>query len=777
MSDDMVNDSTVNDNMVSGGAVTSGMVMVQWADLTGGGFRRHEVGPPAPREFWAAAEQLLQADLSQPPEGIRSTVGHPVWTLRRVAVRGRWTWCFVVQGRRGPFGVAGSCRFAFAPEDMPAFDAWHAGRAVAAAPEDTATGDATDDATTADTVAAGDDGELLAAVLGGIVTGRQAVPVEAPPGAAADLIPRVLGVLPEAVARDWSWSTCALKRPDARRVVSGRWPDEFRRSDPGRASMIDQLFRHGTVPADEVKRRLGSEEAAAGFEWLVDFAIRGTRPPAELLTGDDLVVLVTELGQDRRPPEVGQVGVRLRTARGRASLRGHAGLVRAWAHQQPYEACRELPSVDDDRLRPELLRGLVDAQGDTAENLLGLPDPPADLAALYGPKELRTVLARWAAPGGVLAALDARAAARGWFLRLGLRPHTDPHLFQPRPAFAADTINRDRAATADALREVELAANPLTFLEQVVPGLNPLPPRAAGALLRCAMPDVARPSGEDVRALRGLAHDLTAAVLAAGGSDTWIDELLAYVGHEPRHPWEARTVMYGAMTALLERHTGEPRPELLARCRGLSPGHDAPQLLREVLELARRRADQPRGEQPRVDQSRAGQSRPGAVYRSRAQRLHQLVHQVFPPRVRGFTAVAAVSALVGAAATGAFTLPRRPGPAPAAVALPSIATAAASGQPDPLQLDLGGRAARGDQVYADLQTFQRLYRPPAGAVPAAVLLIADENDRPGSGPTRANNLHDALRRGPFEGVPVEVVERPSPGPGTLRAIVYFNRPS
>jgi hypothetical protein len=35
--------------------MTTGMIMVQWADLTGRGFSPHEVGPTAPREYWAAA--------------------------------------------------------------------------------------------------------------------------------------------------------------------------------------------------------------------------------------------------------------------------------------------------------------------------------------------------------------------------------------------------------------------------------------------------------------------------------------------------------------------------------------------------------------------------------------------------------------------------------------------------------------------------------------------------------------------------------------------------
>src|SRR6188508_2307425 len=103
---------------MSDSIVHGSMVMVQWADLTGGGFSRHETGPAVPREYWSTAERLLQGDLSQPPERIRATTGHPVWTLRLVPVGGQPVWCFVVQGRRGAYGIAGSCRFAFAPPGM-----------------------------------------------------------------------------------------------------------------------------------------------------------------------------------------------------------------------------------------------------------------------------------------------------------------------------------------------------------------------------------------------------------------------------------------------------------------------------------------------------------------------------------------------------------------------------------------------------------------------------------------------------------------------------------
>jgi hypothetical protein len=363
----------------------------------------------------------------------------------------------------------------------------------------------------------------------------------------------------------------------------------------------------------------------------------------------------------------------------------------------------------------------------------------------------------------VLADLDERAAARDWFFQLGFTVASDPLLFQPRPHFVADTVNRQGGLTEDAFREIRTAPSPLIFLEQAVAEVKPLPPRQAGALLLCAVPDVARLPDGDGRALRGLAYQLTAAGLPSGGR--WVDDFLGYVRQKQRHAWEARTVMYGAMTALLERRPGEPGPELARLCLEIGADGRAPALVAEALELARRRAEVAAAQPPPR----------GSVYPSRAA-LAQRFHRAFPPRVRGYVAVGIMSAVIGAAVTGAFTIPGRPSSAVAGPG-PSIAPAAAQ-TVDPLPMDLGGFAGRGDQARIDLRNFLGFYqKAPAGSTPAAVLLIADGgDDRSGLGVARANALHDALRTGPFTEVPVEVVDKPARGPGTLRAIVFFNRP-
>src|SRR5882672_8541431 len=105
------------------------MIALGYADQ-GSGFAREQPETAENRDFWRAVDVMLYDDVRQPPEDVRSTVGHPVWGLRMVEVgKARLRhWCFTVQGRDGSFGLAGTCRFAFFPESVRPGEVWAAGR-------------------------------------------------------------------------------------------------------------------------------------------------------------------------------------------------------------------------------------------------------------------------------------------------------------------------------------------------------------------------------------------------------------------------------------------------------------------------------------------------------------------------------------------------------------------------------------------------------------------------------------------------------------------------
>jgi hypothetical protein len=445
--------------------MTTGLTVVQWADLTGRGFSPHDIGPGAPREYWDAAERLLQADLSQPPEGIRSTAGQPIWTLRRVDVRGRRLWCFVVQGRRGPFGVAGTCRFAFAAETVSALDAWTAGAALAAADQQLA--------------APGQDGAWfrreVPRLLGGILTRQAAIPVAGDPARTATIIPAVLRVLPERESRGWSWSTCMLQLPDSPelRVVSGAWPEDFRREEPHRADSIAQWFHRGPVREEEIGARLGDDAVRRGFEVLGHYAATGQRPGPDLLREDrTLDEMLTELGSAGHVPGWREVPTLLATPDGRRSAADRHRLVRQWAAREPAEAVGRLRDEPTGPLAEALLAGLVEAQRDTSDNVLNLPTagPPGPttwhrklaallLSAYPQPQQLRAVTADWIRPGGVLGNEQDLLAARAWLRSLGLTPKRDRAYFPPDPDTTIGELNQHHRSTEAALDEVELSSD------------------------------------------------------------------------------------------------------------------------------------------------------------------------------------------------------------------------------------------------------------------------------------------------------------------------------
>ncbi|MEU7908940.1 hypothetical protein [Actinoplanes sp. NPDC049118] len=669
--------------------MTTGMIMVQWADLTGRGFSPHEVGPAAPREYWAAAERLLQADLSQPPEGIRSTVGHPIWTLRRVQVQGRWLWCFVVQGRRGPFGVAGTCRFAFATEDMSALQAWTAGGEIAAGdqglppvPHD-----------------AGWFEHTVMQVLGGIVVRQGAVPVSGGPAEAAALIPAALKVLPERQSRAWSWSTCMLQRPDSPdlRVVSGAWPDEFRRSEPNRAESIDHWFRRGPVTEEEIKARLARDDVRRGFEYLVHYASTGKRPEPELLRGEySLDEMLIELGHANHVPDWPDVPSMLETPGGvRRLSANHRPLVQQWAEHEPAAAIGRLRADFTAPLAEDVLMGAVRAQNETPENLLGLPTAEAPeltdwhdhLAALlqscYRQRAaLREHTRHWITPGAVLGNDRDLAAARDWLLKLGLTPQDDPEHFPPSQDIVIGELNHHHDYTEVADGEMALARRPLALLDSLVTELQPLPADAVATLLwMSAARYPGRPPDSEARLLQPLAATLTRSGLRGKADEGWVDDLLRTIQEEPsaRRSTRLKRIMWGALEALLELDPHAPRHRpLTERCLGI--GYDnAPHHIAAALRLAKSRLAAAAEQQRRLrlpDGEEAGRThttRPG--WRRWYDRcVHEQIltwRQVF--LVGAGLAVAALAASAAVIAVRVEPAPPPPRKQPQAAAAPATA--------------------------------------------------------------------------------------------------------
>ncbi|MFI1993651.1 hypothetical protein [Actinoplanes sp. NPDC020271] len=463
------------------------LIRVEWADVSGTGFSpQHRDGEEIPPEYWAAAEALLHDDLSQPPEGLRRTGEHPVWTLRRVVVGNARTWCFVVQGRRGPFGVAGACRFGFAPPGMDAYESWKCGVEQVAEPaappaEEPPTG-------------------ILNVVLGGVLLGQRIIPIGRPPADAAWVIRRALSIVPEAEARRWSWSTCLLQPPGAGspRVVAGRWPADFHEWEPDLGRAVRQTFAGGAVTGRQVAEYLADPAAEKSFEQLVDRAAQG-RPHPGRRRGDLSLLELVRQGTGSAPPVRQEEALdMLDTRHGREELaRNHRDKVRRIGRDQPAQARRILLTI---RIEPvlehELLAGLIQAQDRTEENPLGLPtgrDPgEADwlrrLAELfrqaYRPEERAGHALRWWQTRRPWKTPMDLVAARDWLLAAGLLVPDAPELFPIRTQVIVGELRRHHRVTAAAREELLHVRRPAELMRVIMEEVPPLPVETSEDLIR-----------------------------------------------------------------------------------------------------------------------------------------------------------------------------------------------------------------------------------------------------------------------------------------------------
>lgn len=562
------------------------LVVVRWADLQGTGFSRQDPRS-APQAFWAAGERLLRTDLSQPPEAVRTTLPHPVWTLRHLEVDGRGHWCFAVQGRRGPFGVAGGCRFGFVPDDVLPAQAWELGRAQVAEQEP-------DPAAPAP--------ELVEGVLAGICLGRPRLPVGHDPAAAAAVIAAVLRVVPGPVARRWSWSTCLLFRPEPadRWVVAGLWPPEFERWDPVLAARTAQLFRTPAPTPAELLQEPDGEQLVRHLPGLVRYARAGIELDPELShTAGDMREVLDHVARHELPLTVHDLPAALSWPNGPRKLHADLAVLRDWVDADWPAARAALATQHDQVIVAALFDALLDLQFATAENVLGLPTPaePADpawaarLAELIRDVYPQTrdrahLIERYAAPGGPLEDVDDLRALHEWLrddLALPLRSHG--RLYPARPGAVVALINAERALTRAAEGELRRCPDRLQVVLEGAAHLAALSPDNAADLVDALAP---RKNGQG-EARRDQVARLTTALVAAAGAEEdgaaagWLADLLLHLTHLNRDDL-LRPAMYGGLAALRAQGltTLLEHPALLGVTREIQCGTDAPA---EIMEM------------------------------------------------------------------------------------------------------------------------------------------------------------------------------------------------
>lgn len=458
-----------------------GMVVVQWTDADGLGFSRKGPGG-TPAEYWTAAEALLNTDLAQPPGPILDTGGHPVWTLRHVPVGRRSAWCFVVQGRRGDakLGVAGTCRFAFALDDLDAADAWQRGIQA------TGVGQAEP------RVSAQEIADRTRDVLYELTENRERIPVGLEPAGTAAVIACVLAAMPESEARARSWSTCTLLLPPGRTrqpAVSGSWPEQFRVWAPRLAATVAASFGPPVTVG---------EYTDEDFETFADQAGRGLIDPGMRHGSLDLRELIALVRHAPKPVTVDDVPGMLLAPKGAEELSArHPHLLDRWVRDRPGEAAGLLYQVTHPEAAGALFSAACQAQRGTAENLIGLPTAaqpwpqpwhPALVELLKehpGPDGLENTVMELTAE--VWADPEDAAAGRELLRALGLDERGHPYLYRALPDRIVADLDRYGTVTETIREEFAVHQEPLLLLAGLCPRLaGRIPPRTLVDLLKLA---------------------------------------------------------------------------------------------------------------------------------------------------------------------------------------------------------------------------------------------------------------------------------------------------
>lgn len=510
-----------------------------------------------------AARLLLQTTVGQP--GVR-TGTHPVRGLLHLPDHGLW--CYVVQGRGGLFGSAGTCQFVFADAA-----AWHPGDLWLWCAARCGTGLFRPDGPGTDLLAGGDR-RVAAEVLRGIADGVARIGLGADPRAAEQTLGGLLPALPGDVVARYAWTTCLLAKPAsaAQPVVGGGWPADLRAADRGAAAAIDSWLGDrrplpGGVPLMMQGRRQRAVDVLAE---LVSVGAVRLRVPDGVT---DLSGLLDTVAAERLPLDDDQIGGLLDSATALDRLETATDRVSGWAARHPQDARRHVAlGTGSVTVRSALLDGLWTAALDGRDEL-HLP-PAAEPERGWHERLAQAILDRRADPAAVAADLaelrhagialtsdDDLTQARRWLLSLGLSDDVDPDLFPDtldavRHRFAATGRlgPDDRAALLDRARRDPVRAV-LTF----APHAGSHGPEAAAELYR-VLDAAERPDG---------AAALTAALLASPPGASEFIGLLDAVPDE-----HARRAV--ARQGLRLVSDGSPLPDdVLRRCAEVVAGDPA----------------------------------------------------------------------------------------------------------------------------------------------------------------------------------------------------------
>jgi hypothetical protein len=571
------------------------LIVVQYADMEGKGFNRFipANSPPVDREFVAAAEALLDGEVSQPRDEFMTTLPHPVWSLRSTKINPRRRyWCFAVQGRGGrAFGAAGTCRFMFAPLDVHPFDVWRAGMQRALSTDHP------------DGLAATDPDwvrQHLLDVLGALSAEQRHVRLPGTPTEAAALIGAVLNVLPRYPVAARVWATCLLQRPESPEVAAAALPDELRVTVPKLAEQLDQLLVQPPAP-EQLGQRLGKESRESALMWLVSQASAGRRDDfIEQSRAGTMTELLDEIWRQYGLPNWPDVPALLETPAGKTKLAALPQLVGVWAGHEPVGALRQLRVESEPWIRREILNVVVPIQLNSRENLLGLPTaqlPVTDahrrvggLLVEYEPDEARRAeLIRKFQHLGMLAGTADLLAARDWLERdVRLVPAKAPDLFPARRNVVEAEIGNARDLTVKAKDELRRADNPAKWLVDLAPSLGPVKTSAAVKIIAAPAelaPDQLPANLYLIRRLAG--HLVQSAKGNRMGQVDWLRSVLGQLSTEPIPTSAYRAAMYGGLSALIEI---APRKALLENadfrkvCVAIGLDEDAPTDVRELFD-------------------------------------------------------------------------------------------------------------------------------------------------------------------------------------------------
>lgn len=411
-------------------------VLVEYADRTGRGFslldqarRRTEVAA-----LQEVAAGLVRSTVEQPKV---DTGSHPVHGLLQVTSGGRAYWCFHVQGRRGPFGAAGTCQFVFGDATT-----WSPGELWAWGSQHCLGGLVRADATPRK-VPSGGSVAVADGVLRDLAEGRMRIALDRDPQGVAALLTGLLPTLPrDVVARYW-WRTCLLERPTTTNqpIVAGGWPDDLRALQARHAELVDAwLERHvlpGVAPVTLTKAR---ENALVWLAKHVAGSSPRIRPDVEVR---DMGGLLDWIGTTELPIEVEQVAGYLSQPHLNQPLAASADVVAQWGRDHPQQARTHLvEKTGTDEIQKALLAGMWKAAAEDGCNELCIPPTPEPVTGWRhrlatairmrhpdDPAAIADDLAALRRAGVALVSHADLVAARNWLCSLDLTPETHPQFF------------------------------------------------------------------------------------------------------------------------------------------------------------------------------------------------------------------------------------------------------------------------------------------------------------------------------------------------------------